>query len=362
MMCNSVHTPKGDQPVDRPLNPPAGQARITVAEVAAAAGVSPSTVSRALRNHPRLPPATCERIQALAEAIGYRPDPLISALLARRFQKGGAEIGTIAYVTAFPTRDGWRRWFFEQVFEGAQAQALKRGYLLEPFWLKEPKMTGRRMSDILVSRGIRGLLLPPLPNAYGHLRLKWEHFSCAAIGYTMIRPSLHRATAHHFHNTLLALRSLRQAGHGRIRMVMPAATNRKVGENYLAAALFYQRHYGKRSLSIFMAHHRSIEELCRAISQWAKAERLDCLYGPRNLPTFMASSASPYGGAMAAQGGPGLQEGFPYLDEKPALVGAAAVDLIIGQIQRNETGIPADPKVVMVEGRWIDPAAVAVSR
>lgn len=339
--------------------------KVTVADVAAAAGVSPSTVSRALRNHSDIPPATCERIQALAQTMGYRPDPLISALLARRFQKSGAEIGTIAYVTAFSTRDGWRYGFFRDVFEGAGEQALKRGYLLEPFWLKEPKMTGRRLSQILVSRGIRGLLIPPLERAYGHLRLQWEHFSCATVGYSMIRPSLHRATAHHFHNTLLALRSLRQAGHGRIGIVLGRSTNRKVGENYLAAALFYQQHYGKRSLSILVSGDQdkslSDEEIRRRvrerIERWIEKERPDCLYGPRYIGSLNLTLPSEM--RVALQGYSPYDLRLPHIDEKPRLVGAAAVDLIIGQIQRNETGIPADPKVVMVEGRWVDPTEAA---
>lgn len=329
------------------------QGKVTVADVAAAAGVAPSTVSRALRNHPRLPAATCERIQALAQTMGYRPDPLISALLARRFQKQGSEIGTIAYVTAFSTRDGWREGFFGEVFEGAKAQAIKRGYLLEPFWLREPKMTGRRLSEILISRGIRSLLLPPLPHAYGHLRLKWEHFSCAAIGYSMIRPSLHRATAHHFHNTLLALRSLRQAGYRRIGIAISATTNRKVGENFLAAALFYQRHHGERSLSILISNFKTGEHLRQGVADWLKADRPDCVFGPYSILTH---HCLPDGVPFAAQGGIGIGSHYLHIDEKPQLVGAAAVDLIIGQIQRNETGIPTDPKVVMVEGRWVDPA------
>ncbi|HWL54678.1 MAG TPA: LacI family DNA-binding transcriptional regulator [Chthoniobacteraceae bacterium] len=327
--------------------------KVTVADVAAAAGVSPSTVSRALRNHSDIPPATCERIQALAETMGYRPDPLISALLARRFQKTGAEIGTIAYVTTFSTREGWRYGFFGKLFEGAREQALKRGYLIEPFWLKEPKMTGRRLSEILVSRGIRGLLVPPLERAYGHLRLQWERFSCATIGYSMIRPSLHRATPHHFHNTLLALRTLRQAGFRRIGVSIPAETNRKVGENFLAAALFYQRRYGERSLLIFVSNFKTGDELRRGIREWIDRERPDCIFGPHNIEAM--GCLRPGDPLLVGQGGSGIGCNYPHIDEKPRLVGAAAVDLIIGQIQRNETGVPVDPKVVMVEGKWVDP-------
>lgn len=51
--------------------------------VAAAAGVSPSTVSRALRGHPGIAEATRKRVREAADRIGYAPD----ARLARFFRE-----------------------------------------------------------------------------------------------------------------------------------------------------------------------------------------------------------------------------------------------------------------------------------
>jgi LacI family transcriptional regulator len=35
-------------------------------------------------------------------------------------------------------------------------------------------------------------------------------------------------------------------------------------------------------------------------------------------------------------------------------LGAAAVELLTGQLTRGELGLPADPRVVLVEGRWVE--------
>lgn len=43
-----------------------------------------TTVSLALRNHPRLPEKTRHRIQKLAKEMSYRPDPVLQALVAYR--------------------------------------------------------------------------------------------------------------------------------------------------------------------------------------------------------------------------------------------------------------------------------------
>ncbi|CAL9366867.1 HTH-type transcriptional regulator DegA [Nocardiopsis dassonvillei] len=54
--------------------------RTTIYDVAREAGVAASTVSRALNDPRRVSPATREHILAVAERLGYRPDPLATAL------------------------------------------------------------------------------------------------------------------------------------------------------------------------------------------------------------------------------------------------------------------------------------------
>lgn len=57
--------------------------RITLADVAQAAGVSPITVSRALRGERAVDPALVARVQAAAQRLGYVPDPAARALASR---------------------------------------------------------------------------------------------------------------------------------------------------------------------------------------------------------------------------------------------------------------------------------------
>ncbi len=68
----------------------------TIKEVAQAAGVSVSTASRALKNHPRISATTIERVQAVAKQIGYQPN-----LSAQALAQGEARsVGVIFPVTA----------------------------------------------------------------------------------------------------------------------------------------------------------------------------------------------------------------------------------------------------------------------
>ena len=57
--------------------------RVTLADVASIAGVSPITVSRALRGERSVDPELAERAKAAAHRLGYVPDPAARALASR---------------------------------------------------------------------------------------------------------------------------------------------------------------------------------------------------------------------------------------------------------------------------------------
>ena len=42
------------------------------------------------------------------------------------------------------------------------------------------------------------------------------------------------------------------------------------------------------------------------------------------------------------------------LDVRLELQGSVAVENLVAQIHRNERGLPADPRTIMVTGRWVD--------
>lgn len=68
--------------------------RVTLRQIAERAGVSVACVSHALRGEKNAAPKTQARIQALAEGMGYRPDPILAALGSRAFRspEGGGGV------------------------------------------------------------------------------------------------------------------------------------------------------------------------------------------------------------------------------------------------------------------------------
>jgi DNA-binding LacI/PurR family transcriptional regulator len=70
-------------PTARASSPPSPQVHVRLADVAAAAQVSVSTASRALRDHPAASPRTQRRVKAAAQRLGYEPNRMAAALRSR---------------------------------------------------------------------------------------------------------------------------------------------------------------------------------------------------------------------------------------------------------------------------------------
>lgn len=318
----------------------------TLREIAQKAGVSTSTVSRALRNDPRLPQATCRRLQALAGQLGYRPNPLLVALMDQRWKRGAHDAGTLAWVNSYPRGDpSLLSQFHATVVAGASERAKTLGYQLEEFFLRDPGMSGRRLSQILLNRGIRGLCMGPLPKGLGHISMKWTDFSCATVGYTMVRPNIHRVTPHHIQGVLEALRRLRHLKYRRIGVWMTAEENRKVSYNWMAGAWLFSQLNTDTACPLMTGGWDA-----RAFGKWIEREKLDCVLGSSEVVQKWKQALNLKIPVATLSWHRGLS--IPGMDQKPAEIGAAAVDLVVGQLRRNEVGIPKTSRVLMVEGEW----------
>lgn len=334
-------------------------ARITMRQIAAAAGVSVATVSMALRNSEKITPETRAKVREVAEQLGYRPDPLIAALSSRRRERNLNNLDVIAYVTAYPTREGWRdNRFAPAAYDGACARAAQRGYRVEHFWLRDEHMTSRRLASILQARGILGVCFAPFPDVVPQFSFAWDHFCSVAMGYTMLRPGLHRASPHQFQGMQLTLNTLRQRGYKHIGVALGKRVSKIVAKNWIAAVLLFQYNHGRSAATCLVYEESDRQEL----AAWMKTSKPDALVVS---DVYLIEWIKEIGIRIPEDLGVVPLERYPGyagLDQKPAMVGAAAIDLVIGMIQRNETGLPADPKVVMVEGAWVEGPSVLMKR
>lgn len=119
---------------------------MTITDVARAAGVAPSTVSRALSNPDRVNVVTREHVAAVAKRLGYRPSPVARAL-------GTGRTSTIALVLPDITNP-----YFSGVIRGAERQAAATGHTLV---IGDSEESGRAEWRIVekLSRAVDGFVI-----------------------------------------------------------------------------------------------------------------------------------------------------------------------------------------------------------
>lgn len=326
-----------------------------MAMVAKKAGVSRMTVSRALRDDPTISPVTRNRIRKVADQLGYRPDPQISQFMSRVrvSHRVGAEV--IAWLSTWPTIDGWRKNSASLAFHaGSRSRAAELGYQLEPFWLGEPGMTGRRMSQILRSRGIRGVLIGPLHEVGYQPELQWEHFAAATCGgYTLVAPKLHRACCHYLHAVKTAFAALGRLGYERIGVAFGDEVNERLAGEWLAQTFLEQSRLpeSRRVPPLVVSQWADGSE---RFMEWFRWHRPDAVLSLEQVPRWLQENGVriPEDCGFAVIDIP--MAGTAYVDEQREAVGAAALDLVIEQLNINRLGPPPTPKIVLVECKWVD--------
>jgi DNA-binding LacI/PurR family transcriptional regulator len=333
-----------------------------MAEIAQKLAIAPSTVSRALRDDPRIGAETRAKVRAVAGDLGYRPNPLVSALMANRRRRGGAgEIDIIALVTSYGGREDWRakqvcRW----EYEGIQARAAMLGFRVEVFSLHDYAHDPTRLEATLRARGIRGVLLGFSRENDEPVPFPSEGFAVAGLSAYFNKAQVDRANFHGFHNVQIALGHMWRLGYRRPALVVPELNNNISNNLWSGAFLDWQRGIPARNRCqpFIPAGTPDAEEF----NAWLAANEPDSiLFYKVPVRAFLTKAGrrvpEEIGVAclyrtqdeMRAMGG---------IDGNLSAVGAAALDLVVERLNANSFGLPEHPKEVLIKGTWYEGATL----
>jgi len=345
--------------------------RVTQADIAKRAGVHVTTVSMALRNHPSLPPATRQRIRALAEQMGYKPDPVLGALMAyRRNQRHSGNAVTLGYITNWNAESSWKKIpAHADFFAGATAKTTELGFHLEHFWLGEAGLSHRRMSDILLSRGITGLIIASChPQMADELRFDWPKFTAVKIDYLPHEPKLHNVSNDQRAVIQLAMQHIKAAGYRRIGAVMPRWWDQYVGRAWSAGFLAEQYDYPEDERIPLLFSEEEMPSRIESgtivtpvkqgkLADWLQRYRPEVIvsHGPFVRPQLMALGLSVPGDvAFVDCHREDTDVDTAGIRENCRRVGELAVEILAGQLQRNQFGLPEFQTTSLVEGTWVN--------
>lgn len=342
-----------------PPKPASGGTAVTLRHIAEQAGVSIGTVSLSLRNQPSISASTRKRIQKIAKKLGYRPDPYVSTLMARIHSRRSRTESPLLALILESEQDKSLPLvpFYRDLFSGASARAAALGYKLEPFLLEDKRQSGRQLHRILTHRGIRGVVLAPIFRPGGQLSLPLEGLAACALGYSIHQPLLHRIGTHYGQAMKLAWSEAWKRGYRRPGFIHSRFQLQRTHYESLGAYLSLQ-YQTSEATAIPPLVFESIPEVSLArcadeFSRWFAIHQPDVLIFPPSAFIVKLSQLI----RIPQDAGVVIFDDEPdwtCVKQKPEHIGIGAVDLVVAQIHRNESGVPRFPQTVGIKSSWVD--------
>lgn len=335
--------------------------RVRLKDVAERAGLSVAAVSMALKNHRSLPAETIERVKALADEMGYAPDPALSALAAHRSRlRVKKDFSVIGLISNWSTENGWTQLPSAQaVIEGANARALELGFTIQHMWSKSENLSASRFDQILKARGIRGLILAPFEDPGDYLQLDWKQYSVVTVEKPFQYTHFHHVVQNHYSDLLLAWGKIRERGYQRIGLVVRDDLANRWGHQWESAHRLAQFSTNTREETIPTLQLKGTDkdehvDLVKSWLQLFKPEavisRCDCFFEATDALNLRIPEDLGYVSLNVTDD----VESVAGIHQHRDVMGATAVDVLNSLLQRNFRGEHEVSVGTQVDGSWID--------
>ncbi len=329
----------------------------TLRTLAQMAGVSKTTVSLCLLDHPRIRPEVRERIQRLAAEAGYRRNALVANLCAQlRSSRTSTYQSTLGLLCAakdpseLETVPTFRAWI-----AGCRARATEQGYGFDHLWLYEPGISPARLVSILDARNIRGLAVvgfyegEAIPREFDPI---WLRSAAVAIGTRPVWPVIHFVSNDQYVTAFRAVREVAALGYRRLGLCLGRHIDDIIENKFTAGFHAAQKRLSleqdvptfdlqpgtKKPFALWLERHRPevILTIHAEVRDWVSSLGL-AVPGDIGLVQLDKSSET---------------SDWTGMQQNSELIGRSAIDMVIGQIHRNESGLPPVQKSMLINSTW----------
>lgn len=328
------------------------------------AGVSAMTVSRVMRNSPKVRSATRIRVLQAAQKINYRPDPIAARLMAsvRKGRKtgAGATLALIRDIRPDSKRLGDIHHYVQ--LEDVRNRAKMLGYGVDEILLGEKGITPARLCSILKARGIEGALFSSEVPKAAMKEFDFSSFCCATFGYGLQEVSVHRASTNMMQGLLTTFAQLDTKGYKRIGMAVTPWADLRSNHTYSGALLHYQSSIPRRRRvpPLFFSEDK-LERNRRKFLMWMKANQPDAVisFNGQIIDWIRNDAKAEIPCAIGFVVHDWTEQDAPLsgINHNRQDVAAAAVDLVTTQLYHGEYGLPDVPRQVLISSTFVDLAS-----
>ncbi len=338
---------------------PSDEKNITLRDVANHAGVSIATASMGLRNNPEIAASTRARLREAAKELGYRPDPILAALVARRGQRRAlANLAVIIDDCWTDDRAGEDNSWLKLCLSGMHKAAALYGYALNEVLLEKHLHNWKQPDRILKARGTRGLIVLPFRNETAKLpKMDWKYYSLVGVGVgdPAYVEQWHRVAVDAYSSMHLICKQLKARGVRRIGLAQ---------QRHLL-----QRHrfewLGGLSKEWHLPHDRKLEYVRPYLpdqieqedfTEWFLSERPEVVVTPQVKAINWIRST---GVRVPEDVGVSLITNIHSPEAAGIIlnvdqIGEGAIDLMHSLILRGDTGIPSASRELLLRPQWTE--------
>lgn len=327
----------------------------TIKEIALKSGFSPSTVSYALRDNPRIPEETREKIKAAATELGYQRDAHLGQLMAHLKNRHGRSASCpVVWVNSTTNPAHWHETpWAREFYESACARAKEQGFALSELWIHDQKLPHSRIDEVLKARGTQGLILStPLRGQDWTQWIDWNSYATVVLDDPFAMPQFDRIYANYSANMRLAVEQAFARGYKRPKVWLTDYEDYWTGYGYTYECLRQNR------------IHPELEPLLTPLSKEITLETARAWMEKHNPDVVIAPTAT-FGTklvelgyripedvgyiAMYVLNADSKWTGISQLHTQQSII---AVDRLAALLQQNTPGRQPHPQHIQIRGEW----------
>ena len=258
----------------------------------------------------------------------------------------------IAWINCWPSPKKLRCFpEYNAYWEGASEAARKLGYHLEEFIVNKD-LPLRRLEQILLTRNIKGILVPPHHVEPNWEDFNWGSFSAVRLSRTIKGPKLHVITSDQAANAMLAFREIRRKGYERIGYVVSNESAWMFANSLMQAQLEISE---KHRLPPLLFSGEKLKDPALFLNWMKKCNPQAIITSLDDLPEILKAHRYSVPKDVALAGLSLTHRNISAgVDPNSKEIGRMGVLTVISLINDFEEGIPLIAHQLLVEGRWID--------